>query len=133
MSDAPDSEDEETLLLNVFQSVLERQPKVEPLAVLQTSAPAEVVSPVPILLNAVPLRLMTRGESPFTVAVAETKRFVEDAVPVVVLLEKTPPEAETFVTFTFPPWRLFTLMFPVKVEVALPVTASAPVVEVLVT
>jgi hypothetical protein len=80
MTDAPESEDEETLLLNVFQSVLERQPKVEPLAVLQTSAPAEVVSPVPILLNAVPLRLMTRGESPFTVAVAETKRFVEDAV-----------------------------------------------------
>jgi hypothetical protein len=101
MTPAPESEEEEILLLNAVQSVVERQPKVAPDAVLQVRAPFVDVRPAPILLRRVPFREMSEVESPFVVAVAETKRTEVEAVPVVVEFWNTPPVALTFVAFTF--------------------------------
>jgi hypothetical protein len=136
ITDAPESEEEETLFWKLVQSVVDRQPKVAADAVLQVSVPLVVLSPAPIALKVVPLSVMRFVASPWIVPVAETKRVEVVATPVVVLLVKvapepvTLPEAERFVVLMFPPWILFALMLPVKVEVAVPVTRSAPLVVV---
>ena len=58
MTDAPESEEEETLLLKLVQSLVERQPKVAEEAVLQVREPLVVLRPVPMALNDVPFKVM---------------------------------------------------------------------------
>lgn len=136
MTLAPESEEEEILLLKLVQSAVERQPKVAEEAVLQVRAPAVEESPVPMDERRVPLREMSRAERPFTVLVAETKRFVVDAVPVVVELVTERfvpvmlPVAETLEALMFEPVMLPALMAPPKEEVLFPVTWRFVVVAV---
>jgi hypothetical protein len=141
MTDAPESEEEETLLLKLVQSVVERQPKVAPEAVVQVKVPLVVLSPAPMLLNAVPLREMRFVESPWIVPVAETKRMEVEATPVVVefplerlvkepVVPVTVPAEETFAALMFPPVMFPVLSAPPNVDVALPMTARFVVVAV---
>ena len=47
MTDAPDRDDEEILLLKFVQSAVARQPKTAEVAVLHVSTPALLLSPEP--------------------------------------------------------------------------------------
>jgi hypothetical protein len=135
MTDAPESEEEEILLVKLVQSAVERQPKVEALAVLHTSAPAAVVSPVPMELKDVPFKEMRFVERPAIVPVAETKSAEEDATPVVVafpLIWSAVPVSVVplmVVKFAAPP-----LMVPVALSepmVVVPMMAELVVKEVV--
>jgi hypothetical protein len=84
ITDAPESEEEETLVLKLVQSEVERQPKVAEEAVLQVRVPFVVLSPAPMLVKLVPFKEMRVVERPWMVPVAETKRIEVEAVPVVV-------------------------------------------------
>ena len=48
ITEAPESDDDEILLLNVVQSVDERHPNVDPFAVAQVRAPAVLMRPFPV-------------------------------------------------------------------------------------
>jgi hypothetical protein len=91
MTEAPEREEEEILLLKLVQSEDVRQPKVPLLAVLQMSWPPESERPAPKPLKDVPLSERTLVLIPFDVVVPETKRMEVEAVP-----EKVAPLPETF-------------------------------------
>jgi hypothetical protein len=100
--------DEESVVESVVPVALENvvfwrvvRPETESAVVVRLPVSPRSV-PVARRKFKLPLRVRKDPERPLSVEVAETKRFVEDAVPVVVLFWKTPPEAATFVTFTFP-------------------------------
>jgi hypothetical protein len=112
ITDVPESEVEETLFWKVVQSVEERQPKLgAPLTVLQITAPPETERPVPNVLKVDPLSVSAFVTRPCVVDVAETKRFVVEAVPVVVAFVVTILEPVTAPAFT-----VFAVIVPVAVR-----------------
>jgi hypothetical protein len=136
MTEAPESDEEEILLLKLVQSAVERQPKVAEDALLQVRVPLVVLSPAPIALKEDPLSVMRLVLRPFVVEVPETKSTEVVATPVVVeFVNDAPapvtfPDALTFVALMFAPVMLPAESAPVNDDVALPVTFKLVVVAV---
>ena len=82
MTDAPESDVEETLLLKIVQSAPVIHPNVELFAVAQVNTPAELVRPFPV-------SEVKREE--FNQKSPDTARFVEVALVVVARVRSTEP------------------------------------------
>lgn len=78
-------EDEETLLLKIFQSPLERSPRIEAVAVgkLKVNAPAEFVMPQSLFIAVVEVAMVRAPvwAEPYVCNIERTPVFVKDSTP----------------------------------------------------